>query len=565
MPTPLGVGRAALAVGDWAAARNAFTEATQGDDSADALDGLAHAAWWLNDVPAALDLRIRAHNAFRQEGRRADAATSAVWISRQFRQLFRNTAAADGWLARAETLAGEGSPGDSRNDSTQGWIALARSEATPDAATAAASAHDALNWARAHSDPDLEIEALARLGLLTIATGEVDAGVHHLDEAMAAASAGAASDLTSVATAYCTLLEAAELLGDDARFAQWTAAITAFGSGPGFGPLIAPGSPTAYGPLSSFCGACCGGLYLVTGRLADAEAELLAAIAELESSGMASRCVHPVTRLAELRVLQGRLDEARTLLELYEDLPEAVRPLAVLDLAAGSPDIAVARLSRRLDEIGGLEVAALPLLTVLVDAQLAAGDRAAAQVTTQRVTDVADRTHSTRHRAEALFARGKVAAAAGEPNAEAPLRDAARLFSECELGLQACRARVALARALAAEGDIPIAITEARAALAAFDRLGARPDADAASAFLRELGVRGRTGPKNLDLLSQREREVLGLVAQGLTNAEIAERLFISVKTAGHHVGSILMKLGVRSRTEAAAFAAVHAELRMPE
>jgi DNA-binding NarL/FixJ family response regulator len=56
-------------------------------------------------------------------------------------------------------------------------------------------------------------------------------------------------------------------------------------------------------------------------------------------------------------------------------------------------------------------------------------------------------------------------------------------------------------------------------------------------------------------LLSRREQEVLELVAAGLTNAEIAARLFITTKTAGNHVSNVLTKLGVRSRTEAAAYA----------
>jgi DNA-binding NarL/FixJ family response regulator len=88
--------------------------------------------------------------------------------------------------------------------------------------------------------------------------------------------------------------------------------------------------------------------------------------------------------------------------------------------------------------------------------------------------------------------------------------------------------------------------------------MGATAEADGAAAFIRELGVKGRTGPRDAGVLSRREKEVLRLVAEGLSNAEIAARLFISTKTAGNHVSNILTKLGLRSRTEAAAFALLH-------
>ncbi|MGH2794183.1 MAG: LuxR C-terminal-related transcriptional regulator, partial [Actinomycetota bacterium] len=101
-----------------------------------------------------------------------------------------------------------------------------------------------------------------------------------------------------------------------------------------------------------------------------------------------------------------------------------------------------------------------------------------------------------------------------------------------------------------------VAMIEAQAALSAFEQLGATHEADIAAAAMRELGGSARTGPKGYGTLSKREEEVLALLAEGLTNAEIAARLYISTKTAGNHVSNILMKLSLRSRAEAAAFAA---------
>ena len=96
---------------------------------------------------------------------------------------------------------------------------------------------------------------------------------------------------------------------------------------------------------------------------------------------------------------------------------------------------------------------------------------------------------------------------------------------------------------------------EARVALATFRDLGASRAMDTAAAVLRELdtGTAGR--PRTSGELTAREQEDLELLALGMSNARIAATLFITEKTAGHHVSRILSKLGVRNRTEAAALA----------
>jgi DNA-binding CsgD family transcriptional regulator/tetratricopeptide (TPR) repeat protein len=98
-----------------------------------------------------------------------------------------------------------------------------------------------------------------------------------------------------------------------------------------------------------------------------------------------------------------------------------------------------------------------------------------------------------------------------------------------------------------------------REALEIFTQLGAEPAAARLRREMRRAGLTRvpgspRTATRQAPAqLTARQLEVLGLVAEGQTNAEIAERLYITEKTAGHHVSAILRKLGVRTRTEAAA------------
>ncbi|MFJ2031155.1 AAA family ATPase [Streptosporangium sp. NPDC087985] len=116
---------------------------------------------------------------------------------------------------------------------------------------------------------------------------------------------------------------------------------------------------------------------------------------------------------------------------------------------------------------------------------------------------------------------------------------------------EVARSRWRLAEALLASGDRVSALKEWRRAVEDAASLGARP----LSAALAELGRRARFTSNQTGPLTGREQEVLALVAEGLPNREIGERLFIAQKTVSVHVSNILGKLGVSSRTQAAAVA----------
>lgn len=203
------------------------------------------------------------------------------------------------------------------------------------------------------------------------------------------------------------------------------------------------------------------------------------------------------------------------------------------------------------------------LRSVLVEVDLARDDVAAASVHAEALQELAEAADSEVVRAEAALARGRVAAARLDPEAIVSLEEARSRLQPDERPLLAGMAALELAQALAQLGDRGPAVDHARAALAAFHRLGAAPLVDRTDALLRSLGAGARSARRHstpaVAGLSGREQEVLALLREGLSNAEIGRRLFISAKTAEHHVGRVLAKLGVRSRTEAAAVAAVAA------
>lgn len=531
-------GYEALASGDWDGARRAFEAAVDASETPEALDGLGRALWWLREEREAVVYRERAYAGFRRDGDLARAARIALWLSREYGLVFRNDAAARGWFGRAERLLREVAPG-----AEQGWLDLTRSEGERDARKAAELAESALEAAHEAGDTDLELRALAQLGLAEVSVGRVEEGLGHLDEAMAAATGGEAADLETFADVCCLLMLACERAGDSERPLQWSNVLDEF--------------VRTYDHLTllAFCRTCCADVYAANGRIDAAEEELILAIRELTDAGQRSRCVNPAARLAEIRVLQGRYDEAERLLDGFEGEPDALRANVALRLARGDAAAAEALLEARIAELGRGSALAAPLLEQLVVARLAQMHTEPAREAAGMLTELAESPGRDRIAATAALACGRVAAATGDARAPELFRDAVNGYAALGLRLDAARARLELARALAAE-SVEVAIDTARHARNELEALGATREADAAAAFMRSLGAKGRAGPRSGELLSRREAEVVRLLVEGLSNREIGERLFISPKTAEHHVSRILGKLGLRTRAEAAAWAA---------
>jgi DNA-binding NarL/FixJ family response regulator len=527
----------ALAAGDWKTAEAAFRSALSVDEFPEALDGLGRALWWLRESEQAVVYRERAYSGFRRDGQLARAARIALWLSREYALVWGNEAAANGWLARAERLLADVAPGAER-----GWLDLARSERSREPSESARLAAAAFDVAVETGDVDLELRALAQLGLAEVSAGELEEGLRRLDEAMAAATGGESATLETFADVSCTLMLACERADDLERPKQWAQVFETFARKYDHVALLA------------FCRTCCADVYAANGRVDAAEHELLAALRELEGAGQRARCIHPAARLAEIRVLQGRFEEAERFLSGFEDEPEAVQATVALRLARGEPESASVLLERRLDELGRSSLLAAQPLGQLVEAAVAAGDLEAARTAADDLRAIAR--SSGRDRAEALaaLAAGRVAVACSDPGAPELLQRALNLFAALPQPLEAARARLELARTLARSRP-QVAIDLARRARSDLEALGAEREADQAAALMRELGAKGRAGPRDHGRLSKREVEVLRLVGEGLTNNEIAKRLFISPKTAEHHVGRIYAKLQLRTRTELAAYA----------
>ncbi len=361
----LAAGQAALGAGRWADARAAFEAVLAEQESAEASAGLGAALWWLGESAAGVTHGSRAYAQFRREGDLAGAVQSAVWLGITYKADFANYTAANGWLGRAERLLGPVEPGP-----LHGWVQVARAYRMADLDAAARLTGRAAELGRAAGDADLELTALAQLGLITVGQGRTAEGFALIDEAMAAALAGERSNLETVVYACCDMLNACELASDAERAAQWCRVADEF--------VDTYGCPFLYAE----CRILYGSVLSAQGRWDDAEEALRAGLRITDGTcpGLHTRAL---TRLAALRVRQGRLEDAGRLLdrvaESGEEEAETAVSIAALLLARGDAAGASQRLVQRLADLAEHRAHLGVALDLLVDAHLARGDVEAAE------------------------------------------------------------------------------------------------------------------------------------------------------------------------------------------
>ncbi len=542
----------ALTRGAWEEAHGAFEAALQQTRSPEALEGLGASNWWLDDGAGVFEAREEAYRLYRERGDRAAAARIALLLYWDYRAFRGDAAVSNGWLQRAERLL-EGL------DQTRehGWLRYRKAQAAlfgdhdPAAARDHAVACHAIG--RAQDWVDLEVGALALEGLAHVTEGDPTAGRLCLDEAMTAIVSGELTDLAIIGTASCHVIAACERTHDYDRAAQWCERLKEFSARWRIRPLFA------------VCRTLYAGICLSRGAWPEAEAELTSAASELAASHPAA-IPEALARLGELRRRQGRFEEAAALFTDAASHPLAVLGRAALALDQDQPLEARELVERYLRRVPPRDCTGrISALDLFVRAASALSDRAAAAATVEELRAIATKLATDPIRAMTASSSGVLALADADWNAaRTAFEDAIDLFTRAGMPFEAAHARLNRVRALEGAGRRSDARGDARAAARIFEAIGAVRDAGRAIELCGRLDsdpggpdpAANRASGTSLDRLTARERDVLRLVSDGLSNHEIAKRLGLSEHTVHRHVSNILTKLDLPSRAAAAATAA---------
>lgn len=493
------------------------------------LDHDAHAAW------------SRAYHEHADRGDTERAARCGFWLSLTS-VLAGEEAQGSGWLSRTQRLL------DTHHLDcvTQGYLQVIQSYMTlsrGDPVAALAVSRDAHACGVRFADLELTSLGLLGQGEALIESGEAIDGTRLLDEAMIAVTAGEVSPI-SAGILYCASVLAAQRAFDLRRVHEWTIALDRWS-----------GSQPDLVPFRGQCLAHRAEIKALHGDWHEAFVEVQRACDWLTHPRQPAAGI-AFYQLGELLRLRGDLTAAEEAYREANRFGHDPDPgLALLRLAQGRTDAAAAAVRRVLDDAPA-EGDRPPrpertrVLSAAVEIRLAAGDLDGAGEAAAELATAASAMDTLVLHATSGQMSGAVAVAAGATREGlVVLRRARQLWTELNAPYEVARVRVWIGRALRDLGDADGATLELDAASATFERLGAVPDLE----WVAGMAQGSQPGP-----LTDRELEVLRLVAEGRTNREIAATLVISERTVARHIANILAKLDVSSRAAATAFGLTH-------
>lgn len=536
-----------LAAQDFEGARAAFEAMVADRPTPSSLSGLAAACRALNDIPAAIEALEQAYRLQVDAGDGPATAVTAYLLADVIVSELGGSAVASGWLARARHHLRD-HPDDPTLVLINGmdsYLALAYDKDPERARDLAEQAHD---MARRLGDVRAQTAAAGHLGLIDVTLGRLREGLQRLDEATAAAAAGELPPAEAMDT-YCLLITACERIRDFDRVDQWAQRVlreaTRVGS-----DAFATFARTQYANVAIW-----------RGRWDEAERELDRVLADAAERPLTAAMA--MVLRAQLRRRQGRLDDAADELAPAEREPyrRAVRHLvlsarAALELDRGDAQAAADLAERYLRAVSEADrIERVEALEVMVRARLALGEMSAAERAVTELEATAEVIPTDGFRASAATGRALVLRAADDlDGARARLDEALVLTEAAGLPHESVRTRLLLAEVLLEQGRPDAAGREAELAREQAVDLGAAGEVTAAGRILA--GLRGAPPPADTDLTA-REVEILRHIAGGATNAEIAERLFLSIRTVERHVSNIYLKIGATgpaARTTAVAY-----------
>jgi DNA-binding CsgD family transcriptional regulator len=501
------------------------------------LEALAEAAWWLSKRDESIAARQRAYVGSVAAGDAEHAAAMAAYLSvEHFAR--GDPAVGAGWLMKARRHAEE-----VPESAAHGFLLVVEATVaryTGDLPGAQELVGRATELAHRFPDPDLLAMAIHTQGIVLVLLGETDRGVALLDEAMASVVSG---QLTPFFTGivYCNVIGTCLEIADVRRADQWSEAARAWCE-----------SLPVESPFPGMCRVNRAEVARLRGAWSEAEAEAMRASEELTGFDPMG-AAQAFYETGEIRRRMGNVAGAEECFVRAREIGFDPQPgLALLRFSQGKGAAALSALTLAASAPQESRLRQARLLAALVDVALAVPDVEAAAVAVEHLSELAAGSGASILHAMAATAAGAVQVARREaPAAVDSLRRAGGMWRDLRLPYEAARARVLLGLALRAAGDEDEAVLELRAAIDAFDRLGAVPDRDAASALLPAVDAL----PAGL---TSREAQVLRLVAAGKSNREIASELVISEHTVARHLQNMFAKLGVSSRSGATAFAFEH-------